>query len=119
MHALFTQFRGFTDDPRTDRIEKNFLRSPTLKSIYDSTVKPLMQTLKEDVEKVTFRNPFAEGGYALPLETACSDLPPRNSKHSQSKMFVPLSQDALRHSIQVLKMLATQTTNVLRRKPSH
>lgn len=78
MHALFTQFRGFTDDPPTDRIEQNFLRSPTLKSIYDSTVKPLMQTLKEDVERVTFRNPFAEGGYALPLETACSDLPPRN-----------------------------------------
>ena len=78
MLALFTQFRGFTDDPPTDRIEQNFLRSPTLKSIYDSTVKPLMQTLKEDVERVTFRNPFAEGGYALPLETACSDLPPRN-----------------------------------------
>lgn len=78
MHALFTAFRGFTDDPPTDRIEQNFLRSSSLKSKYDSTVKPLMQTLKEDIERVTFQNPFAEGGYALPLQTACSDLPPRN-----------------------------------------
>lgn len=78
MHALFTLFRGFTDDPPTNRIEQNFLRSPSLKSIYNSTVKPLTQTLKEDIERVTFQNPFADGGYALPLETACSDLPPRN-----------------------------------------
>jgi len=78
MTVLFNAFRGFTDYPPIGNIEEHFLTSPFLKGIYDSTVKPLMQTLKEDVERVTFRNPFASGGYALPLETACSDLPERN-----------------------------------------
>lgn len=78
MRALFMEFRGFTDDPPTDRIEQKFLTSSSLKSIYNSTVKPLMQTLKEDIERVSFPNSFAKVRYALPLETACSDLPARN-----------------------------------------
>ena len=50
MGRLFKAFRGltgFTDYPPTNIIEENFLESPSLKRIYDSTVKPLMQTLKE------------------------------------------------------------------------
>ena len=75
--SLEAEFEDFiTDNPPTAEIENKFLRSQFLKGIFDSSVKPLMQTLKEDVGNVSFKNPYGE--YTLPLETACPDLPPRN-----------------------------------------
>ena len=76
LHALPNKFRGFTDDSLRERIEqRGFLTSSSLKAIYDSTVKPLMETLKEDVEIYNSTDPLTSNGYVLPLETACSTLP--------------------------------------------
>ena len=79
MFALLNGFRGFTDDSLPDKIEQHgFLTSTSLKAIYDSTVKPLMETLKEDVATTASTDPLAYNGYVLPLETACSTLPDRD-----------------------------------------
>lgn len=78
MFVLLNGFRGFADVSLPDEIEqRGFLTSTSLKAIYDSTVKPLMETLKEDVATTASTDPLAYNGYALPLETACSTLPDR------------------------------------------
>ena len=76
--AIFNALRGFTDASPLTYIEEYFLTSSSLRGKYDSIFKPLMVALKTDVQRAFGTDPFASNGYVLPLQTACSALPPRD-----------------------------------------
>ena len=81
LFPLRTAFESFTDDAQDDYIdviERDFLTSSSLKEKYNSDFKPLMEALRDDVEETASRDPLAQSGYSLPLETECADLPARN-----------------------------------------
>ena len=73
LHRLLSYgFSLYTDDSRFKSDVERLVSSPSLQEKYDSTVKPLMAALKQDVDA------SAESAYVLPLETACATLPTRD-----------------------------------------
>ncbi|KAL9954679.1 hypothetical protein ACROYT_G042245 [Oculina patagonica] len=68
-------FSLYTDDSLFKDDVKRLIENSSLLEKYDSTVKPLMEALKQDVDAAAESNP--NGGYVLPLETACAALPTR------------------------------------------
>ncbi|KAJ7357519.1 hypothetical protein OS493_025036, partial [Desmophyllum pertusum] len=66
-------FHSFTDGSLTESNWPGLLMSSSLKGLYDSTVKPLMETLRRDIGSA---DRFDKDGYVLPLERACSTFRP-------------------------------------------
>ncbi|KAJ7393034.1 hypothetical protein OS493_008320 [Desmophyllum pertusum] len=90
LRALVTGIRIVMDSGTMESVEE-LLSSSSLKEIYDSTVTPLLDTLKQDVLATTDSD-----GYVLPLETACSTLPTRNVPTISAKDVCPTLSECSR-----------------------
>ena len=75
---LHSVLRAVTEGNPVEDIKECFLNSSSLEAKYDSVFKPLMETLRDDVLETAEKDPLIFNGYALPLQTACAELPPRD-----------------------------------------